>query len=402
MPPTALPQVVLKPRRALPFFGRHPWVFAGAIARVEGSPQAGDELAVVSHEGQFIARGLFNPHSNIRVRLYAWDQAVALDEAFWSERLDAAIGLRRDLFAEPGPETACRLVFSEADGLSGLTVDRYGEWLLVQLTSRALAERRDVLFRLLGEKLRPAGIWLRTEKGIGEAEGLEIADGLVAGREPPRPLFIAEHGLRYGCDVVEGQKTGFYIDQRDNRAAFARYVRPEARVLDVFCYSGGFGLAAVVLGGAKHVLSVDVSEAALALARANAQLNGVADRFRFEAGRAFEVLERLQSAGERFDAVVLDPPRMTRHKAGVSKALQAYHQLNRQAVDLLVPGGLLVTCSCSGLVTREDFERMLAEVSLRVRRPLQILESRGAAADHPTSVHCPETAYLKCYVCRAG
>ena len=272
----------------------------------------------------------------------------------------------------------------------------------MQLTSAALAERRKVLFRLLEDKLQPAGLWLRTEKGIGEVEGLEIADGLAAGREPPRPLFIAEHGIRYGCDVVEGQKTGFYLDQRDNRAAFARYLRPEARVLDVFCYSGGFGLAAVVLGGARQVVGVDVSQTALALSAANAQLNGVAERFRFEAGRAFDVLERLAVEGARFDAVVVDPPKMTRHKAGVPKALKAYHQLNRQAAELLAPGGLLVTCSCSGLVSREDFERMLAEVGLRTGRAIQILETRGAAADHPTSVHCPETAYLKCYICRVG
>jgi 23S rRNA (cytosine1962-C5)-methyltransferase len=397
-----LPRIILKPRRALPFFARHPWLFVGAIARVEGDPDPGAEVAVVSHEGQFIARGLFNPASNIRVRLYSWNAEAALDEDLWSRRLDAAIALRRDLFRDMGPETACRLVFSEADGLSGLTVDRYGEWLLVQLTSRALAARRDVLFRLLTEKLAPAGIWLRTEKGIGEAEGLEIADGLVSGREPPRPLFISEHGIRYGIDVIEGQKTGFYLDQRDNRAAFARSLRPDARVLDVFCYSGGFGLAAVVLGGARHVVGIDVSEAALALARANAQLNGVADRFRFEPGRAFDVLERLAAAGERFDAVVLDPPKLTRHKAGVPKALKAYHQLNRQAVAVLRPGGLLVTCSCSGLVTRDEFKRMLAEVALRTDRPLQILEFRGAAADHPMSVHCPETAYLKCCVCRVA
>lgn len=398
----ALPTVVLKPRRALPFFARHPWVFAGAVARVTGEPRVGDEVAVASSDGQFIARGLYNPRSNIRVRLYAWDEATALDEAFWSSRLDAALSLRRDLFSEAGAETACRLVFSEADGLSGLTVDRYGDWLLVQLTSAALAERRELLFRLLADRLQPAGVWLRTEKGIGEIEGLEVADGLASGREPPRPLFITEHGLRYGCDVVEGQKTGFYLDQRDNRAAFARYVRPQARVLDVFCYSGGFGLAAAVLGGARQVVGVDVSQTALALSAANARLNGVAERFRFEAGRAFDVLERLIAEGTRFDAVVLDPPKMTRHKAGVPKALKAYHQLNRQAAELLAPGGLLVTCSCSGLVSREDFERMLADVGLRSGRAIQILEARGAAADHPTSVHCPETAYLKCYLCRVA
>ncbi|MBW3541400.1 MAG: class I SAM-dependent rRNA methyltransferase [Planctomycetes bacterium] len=396
------PQIIIKRRRAQPFFYRHPWVFAGAIGRVDGQPATGEEVAVVAHDGQFIGRGLFNPHSNIRVRLYAWDDETPLDDALWSRRLDEAIAARRELFGEFASDTACRLIYSEADGISGLTVDRYGEWLLVQLTSRALAERRDLLFRLLQEKLKPRGIWLRTEKGIGEAEGLDIADALVAGKEPPRPLFIEEHGVRYGIDVVEGQKTGFYLDQRDNRQTLARYVHQGERVLDVFCYSGGFGLAAIVRGGAGEVLGVDVSERGLAVARANAELNSVGERFRFERGKAFEVLERLASAGEKFDAVVLDPPKMTRHRAGLAQALKGYHQLNRSAVELLRPGGLLVTCSCSGLVSRDDFERMLAGVALDAGRPIQIVESRGAAADHPMSVFCPETAYLKCCVCRVG
>src|SRR5262245_52907953 len=216
----SLPQVMLKPRRAQPFFGRHPWVFSGAIARIAGTPSPGDEVSLVTEHGEFVARGLFNPVSNIQVRLYGWDPAQPLDEEFWSTRLDSAIRLRRDVLGLCGPSAACRLVFSEADGLSGLIVDRYDEWLLVQFTSLALASRRDLLIRLLVEKLQPAGVWLRTEKGIREAEGLEIADGLLIGREPPRPLVIVEHELRYGIDVVEGQKTGFFLDQRDNRRAF--------------------------------------------------------------------------------------------------------------------------------------------------------------------------------------
>jgi 23S rRNA (cytosine1962-C5)-methyltransferase len=397
----ALPQVVLKPRRAQPFFGRHPWVFSGAIARVAGAPSAGDEVTLVTDRGEFVARGLFNPLSNIQVRLYSWDDAAPLDEGFWSARLDSAIRLRRDVLGLCGPSAACRLVFSEADGISGLIVDRYDDWLLVQFTSLALASRREMLVRLLVEKLKPAGVWLRTEKGIRDAEGLEIADGLLTGREPPRPLFIVEHGLRYGIDVVEGQKTGFFLDQRDNRQAFARYVRG-GRVLDLCCYSGGFAMNAVRHGNAREVLAVDVSEPALALARANAELNGLASQIRFEKSDAFKALECLREAGERFDLVVLDPPKLARHARGVGEALRGYHSLNRMALEILAAEGTLVTCSCTGHVSREMFAEMLAEAASSAGRSLQVLETRGPSPDHPTSVHCIETNYLKVQICRAS
>lgn len=298
-----------------------------------------------------------------------------------------------------GPESACRLVFSEADLLSGLIVDYYAGWLLLQFTSLALASRREMFVRLLTEKLHPAGIWLRTEKGMRELEGLSVADGPLSGETPPRPILVNEHGLQYSVDVVEGQKTGFFVDQRDNRLALARYVAGR-RVLDMFCYTGGFGLNALQHGAAESVLAIDASEPALMLARANAERNGLSDRMQFEKSDAFKALERLQERGERFGAIVLDPPKLARHGAGVEEALRGYHSLNRLAVELLEPDGILLTCSCSGHVTRDDFEGMLADVAARSRRPLQVLEARGAAADHPVSVQCPETNYLKCFVCR--
>ncbi len=389
---------MIKPRRALPFFSRHPWVFSGAISRLTGEPEPGAEVVVRTHSGEFIARGLFNPHSNIKVRLYSWDEDVPLDEDFWSARLDEALELRRRLAEHHGQADAQRMVFSEADGLSGLVVDRYRDFLLIQLTSLALASRQDTLVSLLREKLKPSGIWLRTEKGIRESEGLELTDGLIDGREPERPMFIEEQGIRYGIDVVQGQKTGHYLDQRDNRLAAAPWLR--GRVLDLFCNTGGFGLAASVRGGAKSVLGVDVSEPTLALARANAELNGVANIMEFEKRKVFEALEAYHREGRRYDAVILDPPRMTRHRAGVAKALRGYHSLNQMAVNVLEPGGILVTCSCSGLVSRTDFEGMLAEVAQTTGRRIQVLEARGQSADHPVSAHCFESNYLKCYICR--
>jgi 23S rRNA (cytosine1962-C5)-methyltransferase len=367
-------------------------------------------VALVTEHGEFIARGLFNGQSNIHVRLYGWDSLQPLDEAFWSERLDEAIRLRRDVLKWNGPDlpgskltgpgSACRLVFSEADGLSGLVVDRYGDWLSVQLTSLALASRRDMLTRLLNEKLAPAGIWLRTERGIRAAEGLDISDGLLCGAEPPRPLVIEEHGLRYAVDIVEGQKTGFFLDQRDNRREAARYVRANGRVLDLCCYTAGFAMNAARHGAAREVLAVDVSEPALCTARANVEANGLSHAIRFEKSDAFKALEALRGANERFELVILDPPKLARHARGIAEALRGYHSLNRLALEVLAVDGILVTCSCTGYVERQMFEDMLADAARSSKRRLQILEVRGASADHPTSVACKETDYLKCYIGR--
>lgn len=397
---SAAPTIVLKPRKALPFFSRHPWVFEGAIAHGEGEAAPGQMVRVVSHERKFIAWGLWNPTSRICVRLYSWDEGQPLDEAFWRRQIQGAVAMRREVYAGGDPERACRVIFSEADGLSGMTVDRYGDWLLVQWTSLALAQREEMLLRILNEELKPRGIWRRTEKGMAEAEGLEIRDGLAMGEEPPRPIVITENELQFAVDVVEGQKTGFYYDQRDNRRAAAGYVRG-GRVLDTFCYSGGFGLAALKHGGAKEVVAVDTSAAALELARRNAELNGLGDRMRFVHEDVYKQLEVLRDAGEQFDLVILDPPKMTRTRGALERAMRGYHSLNKLGLSVLRPGGILVTCSCSGLVDRTMFEEMLARVALDTNRRIQVLEARGPAADHPLALHCPENAYLKCYICRA-
>jgi 23S rRNA (cytosine1962-C5)-methyltransferase len=397
----SLPAVTLKPRRSLPFFSRHPWVFAGAIARADDDLPPGSEVAVWSHDGQFIARGLYNPDSNLRVRLYTWDAAQPLDRDFWSSRLDGAIALRERLYREPAQRRACRLVFSEGDGLSGLTVDRYDDWLIVQITSRALAERRDVLVELLQTKLTPRGIWLRTEKGIRAAEGLVQEDGLLAGAAPPRPLFIAEGELRFGVDVLAGQKTGHYFDQRDNRRAVARYTAGR-RVLDFYCYAGGFGIAAARLGQASEVLGIDSSAAALTLAAENARLNEVADRVHFERADVEQKLAELNRAGRKFDVVILDPPKLARHRKGIAAAVKAYTAMNREAMSMLGSDGILVSCSCSGLVGRDEFLGALSKAALQSERRVQILEERGQSSDHPVSVYCPESRYLTCCISRVS
>lgn len=394
------PRVTLKPRRALPFFSRHPWVFTGAISRVEGSPEPGSEVVLQSDKREFIARGLYNPHSNIRVRLYTWDEEQNLDDAFWFNRLEQAIQLRETLgLLDQLETTGCRLVFSEADQISGLTIDRYGEWILVQFSSLALSLKQDLVIRFIKERFKPKGIWLRTEKGIREAEGLDITDHLLDGEAPPAHFFLEENKIRYGMNMVTGQKTGFYLDQRDNRLAAAQYLKNH-RVLELYCYTGGFALNATIHGGAQSVLAFDSSQSAIEQATANAELNGVGNRIRFETGKAYAVLEKLKTEGEQFDSVILDPPKMARHRSGVKQALKGYFSLNNLAVAVIKPGGILVTCSCSGLISEQEFLQMLASVSQHTGRHIQILELRGQPADHPVSPSCPENHYLKCVICR--
>lgn len=392
--------VFVKPKRARPFFGRHPWVLESAVLRVEGDPAAGDVVDLVTHDGQFIGRGLFNPASRLRVRLYGFSADEPLDGSFWETRLEAAVALRRQL-GLLGSRSACRLVNSEGDGLSGLIVDRYADFLAVQPTALAVGERLEPICDVLQQLLQPRGILLRgAERGLGKLEGLHLADRQLRGTGPEGPVFIEEHGLKFGIDLAEGQKTGSYLDQRENRQAVARYAAGR-RVLDMFCYGGGFGVAAAVSGKATAVLSVDSSAKAVALARANAQLNA-ATTMLVEQADAFEKLAALREAGDRFGMVVLDPPKFARSRASASDALRAYHRINRLAVELLEPGGTLVTCSCSGAISRDDFMMMLSGVAERSNRMLQLLECRGAAADHPVNLHCLEGEYLKCVIARVA
>jgi 23S rRNA (cytosine1962-C5)-methyltransferase len=394
-----VPRVVLLPRRARPFFSRHPWVFPGAIACVEGegAPADGQEVDLASHAGNFIARGLYNSQSKIRVRLYAWTPETALDEAFFRARIDAAVRLREGALGLVGPARACRLIFSEGDGLSGMTVDRYDQWLVVQFTALGLGQRRDMLARLLRERLQPRGILLRTERGIGKLEGLDLHDGPLWGELPAEPIVVEEAGLQFLVDLREGQKTGFYMDQRDNRQAVAKYAAGR-RVLDAFCYTGGFGLHAA-RAGATAVLGVDVSEPALALARQNAERNGLTN-LTFVREDVFHQLDRLVDAGERFGMVVLDPPKFARARNAIEEALRGYRRLQSQALKLLGPDGILVVFCCSGLIEIAMLEELLSQLAVEERREIQILERRGQAADHAVSVTCLESNYLKCLICR--
>ena len=396
--PTAT--VLVKSKRARPFFGRHPWVLDTAIDRVEGTPADGDVVDLATHEGRFIARGIWNASSRLRVRLYAFESDVPLDAPFWRSRIDAAIALRRTLGLDDRAGAA-RLINSEGDDLSGLIVDRYGDHLAIQVTSLAMAGRLDAICDALEAAVKPAGILLRgADRGLSKLEGLHLPDRVIRGTAPEGPVFIREGSLSWGVDLTEGQKTGFYLDQRENRRAAALLAR-DRRVLDLFCYSGGFAVTCAITGSARSVLAVDGSAKATTLARANADFNGAAN-VTVETADAFARIDSLAAAGEKFGMVILDPPKFARSRGAIEEALRAYHRINRVAVDLLEPGGILVSCSCSGSVSRDDFLEMLSAVAQRSGRQIAMLECRGAAPDHPVSASCLEGEYLKCVIARVA
>jgi len=393
-------QVFLKPKRAQPFFGRHPWVFAGAIERVDGDPADGAVVDLRSHAGNFVARGLFNSQSKIRVRLYSWEESAALDEAFFRHRLQRAIDLRHNVLKlNTSPDAAYRVAFSEADFLSGLVVDRYGDWAAVQFNALGMAERQEMIGKLVQETLGVRGVYRKIEKGVGKLEGVGLIDGLLCGEPPPAEIVVSEHGLKFAVNLVEGQKTGYYLDQRDNRAAVAKFCAGK-RVLDAFCYSGGFGMYAAK-AGASEVVCVDASEAALDLALRNADLNGFTG-MSFAKNDVFNELDDLVAAGRKFDVVVLDPPKFARDQHSLPQALRGYRRLVQQGLKLLDRDGILVMCCCTGLVTMEMLEELIAQTAVGEKRDFQFLDRRGPAADHPVSATCREGAYLKCIIGRAG
>lgn len=344
-----------------------------------------------------MARGIYNPHSRIRVRIYRWEDQP-LDEAWLTSRLEAAVSLREQWTASQGPIDAVRLVNSEGDGLSGLVIERFGEYAVIQVTALAVMAWLPMIAQWLGQRYHLQGIWLRVDEKMAQAEGMEPHERLLQGCQPPSVLYLQENGVKLGCELTAGQKTGYYLDQRANRLQAARWVR--GRMLDVCTYAGGFSLAACLHGRPTSVVAIDSSARALSEAARNAALNGF-DKIQFVQADCFEQLQRLVEAGERFDSIVLDPPRLAGSREHKASALRAYHRLNLLALRLLNEGGLLVTCSCSGRISRIEFMDTLAASARRAGRSVQILEQRGADFDHPWEIACPESEYLKCVICRA-
>lgn len=393
---TGLPAVFVKERRARPFFYGHPWVFSGAIERVEGKPRNGDTVDVFDAQGGFIARGFYNSRSQIRVRLLTWDQTQEIDAAFFLERIRRAEELRSSLPCLRDT-TALRLVFGESDELSGLVVDRYDEFLVVQYLSRGMDRHRQEITNALVAVTSPKGIYERSDVRVRQKEGVTEVTAHRWGEAPPDEILITENGLRFAVDIKGGQKTGFYLDQRENRATVARYARGR-RVLDCFTYSGAFAITVRALGHSGTVRAIDSSAGALALAARNAALNHL-NGIEWVQDDAFAALRRHVSQGERFGMVILDPPKFAYSRSEVPSALRGLKDISLHGLRLLEPGGILVSCSCSQHISAEALMDAINEAAVDARRTVRILEQRGQAPDHPVISSCPQTAYLKCLIC---
>jgi len=383
-------EVVIAKGRAGPLRRYHPWVYAGAIAEVRGRPEPGDIVDVVDHRGNFLARGYYNPHSQIRVRVLS-TIAERIDEDFWAERLRQAAEARSRLFRITD---AVRLVNSESDGIPGLIVDRYGDFLSFQVLTYGIEVRKHLLAELMAGLFSPAGIYERSDVGVRALEGLEPAKGRVFGEEPPPKLEIREGRAKFHVDIRSGHKTGFYLDQRENRLLLEE-ISHGKEVLDVFSYTGGFGVHAG-LGGAKSVLFIEESAKNLRWAREHLVLNRLSElKAGFVAGNAFQELRRLYRERRQFDLVILDPPKFARNAAEVKDALRGYKDINILGMRLLRRGGYLLTFSCSGHVTEELFLKALIAAASDVRREAKILRRLHQAEDHPVGLTFPEGAYLK-------
>ena len=395
------PPLVIKAGREKPIIQRHPWVFSGAIHKLppDDVPN-GAVVDVVDSHGKWLARGLLNRISQIQVRLLTWRQDEAIDDAFWKRRLAAAIA-RRAAF-DQGNTTAYRLINAESDYLPGLIVDRFGDHLIAQIGILGMDQRKAQLADMLLDLASVQSVSERSDTTARRLEGLDDAQGLLAGTPPPDQVEITEDGLRFVVELGGGQKTGFYADQRANRHAVAAYCA-NADVLNGFSYTGAFAVHALA-AGARHVTNIDSSVDALELGETNLRINNFDPDTVTEniAGDIFQVLRdwREDAGAPRFDVVILDPPKFAHSKPQVERALRGYKELNMLGMQLLKPGGILATFSCSGLVSADLFQKVVFGAAVDVQRDAQILEWRRQAADHPVAITFPEGEYLKGLICR--
>jgi 23S rRNA (cytosine1962-C5)-methyltransferase len=389
--------LILKPGREKSLKRRHPWVFSGAVAKVQGNADAGDTVEIRSASGELLAIAAYSPKSQIVARVWDW-QEIPIDQDFFRKRIAQAVAQRK-VFLDQPDTGAMRLVHGESDGLPGVVADRYADTVVLQLTSAGAERWREVIADKLLEVSGASRIWERSDAEVRVLEGLAPVIAALRGAREPTRIAISEHSLQFEIDLERGHKTGFYIDQRENRLRVRQLARGRD-VLDGFCYSGGFALNARA-GGAKSVTAVDSSADALALARSNAELNRLAPVEWLE-GDVFQLLRRFRDQGRNFDLVVLDPPKFAPTAAHAGKAARAYKDINLLAFKLLRPGGLLVTFSCSGGVSADLFQKIVAGSALDAGVQAQIIERLGPGADHPVALNFPEGDYLKGLVCRVS
>ncbi len=376
----------------------HPWVFSGAISSVEGNPENGEVIAVFNVDREFIAYGIYNQGSRVAVRLLEWHPDVEPNEEWWRLRIQKAVQARQHLLI-PGQNTTVRLIFAEADFIPGLIADKYGDYISIQVHSAGIEKVKDIVVDELNRLLSPKGIYERSDLKSREHEGLADCNGLLSGELPPDFVDIIENGILYQVNIIEGQKSGFYCDQRENRLLTANYVK-DKKVLDCFCYSGGFSLNAFKQGAAS-VTSVDSSALAIETLHQNILLNGF-DITKHQAIQS-DVNKQLRSfaeAGEKFDLIVLDPPKYAPSRSALDRASRAYKDLNRRGMMLLNSGGLLATFSCSGAMDIDTFKQVLAWAALDAGKEIQFIRQFTQPEDHPVRASFPEGEYLKGLLCR--
>ena len=386
--------LILHPGKEKSVLRRHPWLFSGAVAQLDGRARPGDTVDVVSHEGRPLARAAWSPASQIRARVWSFDVAETIDHAFFKRRIAAAVA-RRAALPELAGQPGLRLVHAESDGLPGVIADRYGDTVVVQLTTAGADKWRAAIADSLHKATGCVRIYERSDVEVRKLEGLEAVTGWLHGEVAGEELVIEENGVRMAVDYAGGHKTGFYLDQRENRRRVAELARAR-RVLNCFCYTAGFSLQALA-GGAREVVSMDSSAPALATAQRNLALNPQLDKSRalWREADVFAELRNLRASGENYDLIILDPPKFAHTAAHADRAGRAYKDINLGAMRLLAPGGLLMTYSCSGGVNAELFQKIVAGAALDVGRTARIVQRLQGAADHPVDLAFPEGEYLK-------
>ena len=380
--------VTLIPGKEKRVYSGHPWVFRSDIDKADEGIRPGDVVSVLSSKGKFLAKAYYNPNSQITLRILTY-QDETVDREFIFRRVKQAIDYRRT-FADL---RSCRVIFAESDRLPALIVDSFGDILVLQCLSLGMEQFKQDVVDALVEYLHPAGIWERNDVPVRRLEGLEMTTGLLYGTVPDR-VMMEENGVKFWVDVKEGQKTGFFLDQKENRAAIAPFVKDKT-VLDCFTHTGSFALHAGYYG-AKEVTGVDISDYACAFATENAKLNGLEDRVHFVEANAFDLLAEQSRNGTKYDVVILDPPAFTKTRSAVESATRGYKEINLRAMKMVCPGGYLITCSCSQHILPEMFRDIVLSAAKDARVTLRQVEFRTQGKDHPILPASPETQYLKC------
>lgn len=390
-------RLILAKGREKSLLRRHPWVFSGAVHRVEGKANSGETIDIVDSQGKWLARGAYSPSSQIRARVWTFKQHEDIDIEFFIRRLQQAQNWRNYIAKRDGLD-GYRLIAGESDCLPGITIDRFQNFLVLQLLSAGAEYQRAPLIAALQHCYPECAIWDRSDVAVRKKEGLELTQGHVVGDEPPALLPIQEHGMSLLVDIKEGHKTGFYLDQRDSRLAARNYAAGR-NVLNCFSYTGAFAVSAL-MGGCTKVTNVDTSQAALDVARQNVELNKLdLSKAEFVREDVFQLLRKYRTEGQQFDMIVMDPPKFVENKNQLASACRGYKDINMLALQLLRPGGILLSFSCSGLLPTDLFQKILADAALDAGREIQFVEQFRQAADHPVTGAYPEGLYLKGFAC---